>query len=230
MLKKPVLLLAFLLLPFAAVASQLPEYPFIHVTGSSTQYIQADLGELDFEIVATDTDPAKARATLEERLAQIQALVEDQSLPVEDVKVRDTRQNYKDQAYTIRCSIHLNVRDLSKWKALAGGLVGMENLDNFATDFSPADRQQVEMDLTNDAIKDARKHAESMAAGFGRKLGPVAGVTTGALKNLSNAMGLYPSDFVNRRGGAPKRVEKEDIASITMLRYAVQVDVIFRIK
>ena len=68
-----------------------------------------------------------------------------------------------------------------------------------ATDFSPADKQQVEMDLTNEAIKDARKHAEAMAAGFGRKLGLVTGVTTGSLKNLTNAMGLYPSDFVNRK-------------------------------
>ncbi len=232
MLKKPVLLLAFLLLPFATQASQLPDYPFIHLTGSAAQYVQADLGEVDFEIVATDVDAAKARATVEERLARIRALVEEQALPEDDVKVRDLRQNMKDGSpfYTVRCSVHLNVRDLSKWQAIAVGLIGMENLDNFATDFAPADKEQVEMELVNAAIKDARKHAEAMATGFGRKLGPVSGVSTGALKNLTNAMGLYPSDFVNRRGPAPKRMEKADIASVTMLRFAVQVDVIFRIK
>lgn len=233
MLKKPILLLAFLFVPLAASASQLPEYPFIHITGSAVQFVPAELGELDFEVVANDADPAKARATVEERLAQIQALVQEQGLPADDVMVRDVRQNIKEgsQVYTVRCSIHLNVRDLGKWQAIAGGLVGMENLDNFATDFAPADKQQVEMDLTNEAIKDARKHAEAMALGFGRKLGQVSGVTTGALKNLTNAMGLYPTDFLNRaRGGNPKRVEKSDIVGITMLRFAVAVDVIFRIK
>lgn len=233
MLKKPILLLAFLFVPLVASASQLPEYPFIHIAGSSVQFVTADLGELDFEVVAADVDPAKARATVEERLAQIQALVQEQGLPAEDVMVRDTRQNIKEgsQVYTVRCSIHLNVRDLSKWQALAGGLLGMENLDNFATEFSPADKQKVEMELTNEAIKDARKHAEAMAAGFGRKLGPVTGVTTGSLKNLTNAMGLYPTDFLNRsRGANPKRLEKAEIAGITALRFAVSVDVIFRIK
>ncbi|GAB3454762.1 oxidative stress defense protein [Massilia terrae] len=233
MLKKSILLLAFLFVPLAASASQLPEYPFIHITGSAMQFVPPDLGELDFEIVATNADPAQARATVDERIAQIQALVQEQGLPAEDVMLRDVRQSIKEgsQVYDVRCSVHLNVRDLSKWQAIAGGLVGMENLDNFATDFAPADKEQVEMELTNAAIKDARKHAEAMAAGFGRKLGPVTGVSTGALKNLSNAMGLFASDFTNRsRAGSPKRMEKPNIASVAALRFAVQVDVIFRIK
>lgn len=233
MLKKSTLLLAFLFVPFAGSASQLPEYPFIHVTGSAMQFVPAEVGELDFEIVAVNADPAQARATVDERIAQIQALVQEQGLPAEDVLVRDTRQAIKEgsQVYDVRCSVHLNVRDLGKWQAIAGGLVGMENLDNFATDFAPADKDQVEMELTNAAIKDARKHAEAMAAGFGRKLGPVTGVSTGALKNLSNAMGLFPSDFTNRsRAGGPKRMDKANIASVAALRFAVSVDVIFRIK
>jgi uncharacterized protein YggE len=238
MLKKSILLAALLFAPIAAFASQLPEYPFIHVTGSATQYVIPDLGELDFEIVANDTDPAQARATVEARVAEIQALVQEQGLPADDVGVRDTRQTIRKNegtdaapVYQVRCAIHLNVRDLTKWRPIAEGLLGKANLDNFATDFSPAERAQVEMMLTNEAIKEARKHAEAIAGGFGRKLGAVTGVTTGSLKNLTNAMGLYPSDFVNRsRGGGGNRMDKADIVNIVPQRYSASVDIIFRIK
>jgi uncharacterized protein YggE len=95
MLKKSILLGALLFASIAAFASQLPEYPFIHVTGSATQFVIPDLGELDFEVVANDPDPAQARATVEARVAEIQALVQEQGLPADDLMVRDTRQTIR---------------------------------------------------------------------------------------------------------------------------------------
>ncbi|MGZ5202049.1 MAG: SIMPL domain-containing protein [Telluria sp.] len=239
MLRKSIAATALLLATFFAHASQLPEYPFIHVTGNASQYVIPDVGELDFEVVAANADPAAARETVEARVAEIQALVQAQGLSADDVMVRDTRQTIRkgegtdaNPVYQIRCAIHLNVSDLTKWQAIAGGLLATPNLDNFAIDFSPKDREQVETELTNDAIKDARKRAEAMAAGFGRKLGPVTGVSTGMLKNLTNSMGLLPSDFTRntRSGTTGTRVEKADIVNIVPMRFSQTVDIIFRIR
>jgi uncharacterized protein len=239
MLKKTLALLLIALIPCLAAASQLPEYAFIHVTGNASQYVIPDVGELDFEVVAFNADPAVARETVEARVAEIQALVQEQGLSGDDVMVRDTRQTIRkgegteaNPVYQIRCAIHLNVSDLTKWQAIAGALLAKPNLDNFAIDFSPKDREQVEIALTNEAIRDARKRAEAMAAGFGRKLGPVTGVSSGMLKNLTNSMGLLPSDFSrnNTRPSNGMRVDKADIVNIVPLRFSQTVDIIFRIK
>jgi uncharacterized protein YggE len=238
MLKKTLALFLIALAPCLAAASQLPDYPFIHVTGNASQYVLPDVGSIDFDVVAVDADPAAARARVDASVAEVQALAQAQGLAEDDVTVRDVRQTQvkaggagAEQMYQIRAGIHVNVSDLGKWQAVAGGLLGKANLDNFAVDFAPADRAQVEIMLTNEAIKDARKRAEEIAAGFGRKLGPVAGVTTGMLKNLGGVMGLVVSENARRtRGGNAKQVDKADIVNVIAMPFAQTVDVVFRIK
>jgi uncharacterized protein YggE len=236
--KKFVLVVALASLPFAASGSQLPEYPFIHVSGSAFTYAIPDIGELDFEIVATDPDPGAARAVVEARIAEINALMEQQGLPGDGVEVLDLRQFIRKgdpsattPVYEIKCGVHLTVRDLTKWRAIAGALLAKPNLDGFATSFGATGRDKIEMELTAEAIRDARRRAEAMAAGFGRKVGAVAGVTSGALKNLAGAMGLVQADAFNRANSTnPNRGERADIVNISTLKFMQPVDVIFRIK
>jgi uncharacterized protein YggE len=237
-LKQIVLVAGLALAPYVS-ASQLPEYPFIHVTGSAFTYAMPDNGELDFDIVATDADPAVARATVEARVAEIQALMEEQGFAADDVQVRDVRQNIRKdgdaaaqaQRYDIKCTVHLNVRNLVKWSAVTGGLLAKPNLDNFSTNFGTSERDKIETDLANEAIANARRRAEAMAAGFGRKLGPVTAVTPGTLKNLTGSMGLMPADFNGRsNSSSASRVARGDIVNIVNLKFSQTVDIIFRIK
>jgi uncharacterized protein YggE len=235
--KKIAVIAGFALMPYAC-ASQLPEYPFIHVTGSASTYVVPDIGELDFEVVAADADPEAARATVEARIAELSALMEQQGLPLDDVQVRDMRQQIRKTepaaaapAYEVKCTVHLTVRDLTKWGAIAGGLLAKPNVDNFYTDFGTSERDRIEADLTNEAISDARRRAEAMAAGFGRKLGLVTAVTAGALKNLTAAMGLVQADFANRQNSSnAKRTARSDLVNVTSMKFMQPVDVIFRIK
>ncbi|MFL6671915.1 MAG: SIMPL domain-containing protein [Massilia sp.] len=238
MFKKLAILAVLAYSPFAASASQLPEYPFIHVSASASANVVPDIGELDFEILAADPDPAAARAAVEARIAEIQGLMEQQGAPLDDVEVRDLRQAIrKGEAsatapiYEIKCAVHLNVHDLTKWRAIAGGLLAKPNLDGFSTSFGATARDKIEMELTAEALRDARRRADAMAAGVGRKVGAVTAVTNGALKNLSSAMGLVQADFYNRRNSTEaNRVEPGDIVNITSLKFVQSVDVIFRIK
>jgi uncharacterized protein YggE len=226
------------ILPLAVSASQLPEYPFIHVSGSAYSYVIPDIGTLDFEVSAADADPAAARATVEARVAEIRALYQEQGLSPDDAEVRDVSQKIRkgDEAatapvYVVKCIVHLTVRELVKWSAIAGGLLARQNLDNFSVSFDATARDKIEMELTGEAIKDARRRAEGMAAGFGRKVGPVTAVTAGALKNLTGAMGLVPVDFQSRRNSSDaSHVARGDIVNIVSLKFSQPVDVIFRIK
>jgi uncharacterized protein YggE len=239
MLKKFVALAALVFAPLVVSASQLPDYPFIHMTGNARLYVMPDSGAIDFEVIADDADPAAARKVVEDRVAEVRALVEAQGLAPESLQVHDVRQSLQRSprgdapaSYEVKCVVHIDVHEMSKWTGVAGGLLGMQNLDAFATTFDTSERDKIESDLAAQAVHDAQRKADALAKSFGRKLGPVSAVTTGALKNLGNAMGLVTNDFSSRRGtvAQAQRMDKENIVSITVIPMALSVDVIFRLK
>jgi uncharacterized protein YggE len=239
MLKKFAAVSVLMFLSNCASASQLPDYPFIHASGSGFVYVAPDVGEIDFEISTHDPEPEAARKVAEARIAEIRALVEGLALPSDDVQIRDLRKDMRkgEQTqpgvvdYDIKCTVHIKVRDIGKWKALVSPLLNMANLDGFMTGFDVSGREEVEARLTGEAIKAARRKAEAIAAGFGRKLGPVSGVSTGELKNMTRAMGMAATDpFHNDRGAGRGEVDRDSLLMVTLIKMAQSVDVIFRIK
>lgn len=239
MLKKIIAAAALTFVSFAASASQLPDYPFIHTSGNGFVYVAPDVGEIDFEISAHQADPEAARQVVEGRIAEVRALVAGLALPEADVEIRDVRKDIrKGEAgqpgvvlYDIKCGVHIKVSDLSKWKALVSPLISMANIDGFMTGFDVSKREQVETELTGDAIKAARRKAEAIAAGFGRKLGPVSGVSAGDLKNLTRAMGLAATDQQRfTRAVGKSEYDRDSLLMINVMRMSQSVDVIFRIK
>ena len=238
MLKK-IILVASLLLPLAASATDLPDYPFIHVGGNGFSYVMPDVGEIDFEVSAYNSDPEAARQVVEGRVAEIRALVAQLALVNTDVEIRDLRKEIRkpDPAqpgvvlYDIKCGVHIKVNDLSKWRELVGPLIAMQNLDAFMGSFDTTKRDELEMELTGEAIKSAKRKAEGIAAGFGRKLGPVSGVSAGDLKNVSRAMGFAGAEPTRARNVVARNDrEREALLMVEVMKMSRSVDVIFKIK
>jgi uncharacterized protein YggE len=238
MLKKWTLIAALTLVHAAASAAELPAYPFIHTSGVGSTYVIPDVGEIDFEIVAVDADPEVARALIETRLTQIRAAGDGAGIAPDDIAVRDVRREIRKYPnaepgmvnHELRCSVHIKVSNLTSWAALVSPLLNLPNLDGFMTEFTATDREKVESALLADAIKMARRRAEGMAAGAGKKLGEVAAMTSGQLSNLTRSMGLSPQDVYGRNGGDRGQAAKKDLLTIVTLKFAQTVDVIFRIK
>ena len=227
----------------SARASQLPDYPFVHATGEAFVRVLPDLGEIDFDLSAFDPDTAAAAALVQARIAEIQAMLVEQgadaqSSPVADVNFRDLRKEIRksDNAdpkaapeYEIRCAAHINVRDLGKWRTVIQALLAKPNIDHLSTSFGLRERARVERDLMADAVKDAQRRADAMAAGFGKKVGAVTAVSSGPLRNLSSSIGLAPSDTY-RAERARGVSEEKDFVTIDVLKWSQTVDMIFRIK
>lgn len=224
----------------AASASALPDYPFVHVSGSAFQGVMPDIAALDFEIVVVDADPVAGRTILDARVGEVRALMQQLGLDADDAAVRELRQAIRKgegsavvaPQYELRCDVHINVRNVAAWPALAGGLFGKPNLDGFASSFDLSTMQQVTDELTVQAIGNARHRADAMAAGFDRRVGPVMGATAEGLKNLSTAMGLERDEFRNGRGGGKSGaadVSREQLLLVPALRLQQSVDVIFRL-
>jgi uncharacterized protein YggE len=225
--------------PLAASATDLPDYPFIHASGSAQRYaIPPDFAEIDFEVSAYHPDPAAAREVVEGRVAEVRALLASLGLPDGDIEIRDIRKDIRkaDQAqpgvvqYDFKAGVHIKVSDLSKWKALMTPLIAMPNVDGFMTVFDTSKREEIETELTTDALKSARRKAELIAVGLGRKLGPANAVSTGDLRNVSRAMGLAPSEATRYRAPARNDPDREGLLQIVAMQFAKSVDVIFRFK
>ncbi|MEW6371862.1 MAG: SIMPL domain-containing protein [Pseudomonadota bacterium] len=227
--------LPLLALPRAAAASPLPSYPFVHVSADASVYRVPDIGTVDFEILVADADPELARATVETRIAEIRSLLEEQGVPLDGLETRDVRKELRKgvpveaPVYEVRSSVRVNMRDLSKWRAVVAPLLGMPNLNSFATTFDTSEREQVEADLMMDALRDARRRAELIAKGARRKLGAVTAVTPGGVKNVGYSIGLLRADFMERRG-SEARVKADEFLAIEALKLVQPVDVVFRLE
>jgi uncharacterized protein YggE len=237
-MKKIFLASLFALLPLASRAAELPAYPFIHVNGYGTAVVMPDVGTVEFEIASQDADPATALAVVQARIDDIRALMKQLGVPEADLEMRDIRREIKKTeqpgapVYDLRSSVKLTVRNLANWKMLVEPLLDKPNLDGFMTGFDSSEREKIEIELMGDAIKMARRKADGVAAGFGRKVGAVSGVSTGELKNLTRAMNLSPVEFNNYRGNQERRppADRAELVTVTSIKLQQPVDVIFRIK
>jgi uncharacterized protein YggE len=235
---------AALALPTAsAFASTIPDYPFVHVTGNSFRIEMPDIASLDFQIVAADADPAAARAVIETRVGELRALLQELSIEADDMVVSDVRQGVRKErapgaapVYELSAAVKINVRNVGNWVRLAGGVLGKPNVDSFAADFDLSTMDKVNDELVTEAILDARRRAEVMAAASGRRLGPVMAVTMDALKKLGTRMGLEREEFKTPRPArriANQRadeIDRETFLTLQALKLGQAADVVFRLE
>lgn len=238
MFKRLTLALALTAALLPATAAEFPDYPFIHTSGSGYANVAPDLGEIDFEIVAFDPSPELARQAVEARIVAIRAVLDGAGVTATDIDVRDLRRELRKAdpnqpglvQYDIKCAVHIKITELSKWKAVVGPLIGMDNLDGFLVGFDSSRREQIEGELTADALKAARRRAEVIAAGIGRKLGLASAVSTGDLKNVTRAVGLGGVQPAAYRNPVRSDPDREGLLMVVPMKLSQSVDVIYRLK
>lgn len=216
----------------SAFAADLPAYPFIHVEATGSMVAMPDIGQIDFEVAAVDKDPAQARKVVEERLSAIRSLMAQTGVNLADLEVRDIRTiQHKGEvpSYELRAAVKIMVRELARWKAVVEPLLEQPNLDGFVTAFDSTDRERIETELLNDALRLARRKADGIAAGMGRKVLTVGGVSTSGIKNLSRSMNFTPTDYRADRS-RDNQTARSELAVVNALKMAQPVDVIFRLK
>lgn len=229
----------FTLLSATTQAADLPVYPFVHVTGSGYVHVVPDRGEIDFDISAYDPDPAAAQAVVDARIAELRTLIEALGFDPAAISIGAVRREMrksdggeqKDPVYDLVCAVHIDVKDVTKWRQTMEPILGMKNLDHFSTSFSTVDRDKIESELTLQALKDARRRADVMASGVGKKVLAATAVSSGQLRNLTGAIGLQTSNSDTNTDPAPRnQQETRDLLMLTTLKMAQSVDVIYRLK
>lgn len=221
----------------SGLAADLPNHPFIHVSGSADQYLMPDVGEIDIDIVSLEPDADAAWKLVNEKLEASRALFAQHGIAPDDVFVQDiVRRPRKVEVLPVgqpmpmetRVSMHVTVRDLGQWTPLMRTLLVMKDIESLSVTFNRSDRAKVESDLLQQAIAQTKLKAQDIARAIGSKLGAATGVSIGPLKNLSNAMGMA-SDSNAHSGGGRRNRPQADMALVQAMRLAQVVDVIYRI-
>jgi uncharacterized protein YggE len=213
-----------------AVASPLPDYPFVHTSGSAEIYVPPDHAVIDLVVTASDADAAQAHRAIEARLADLTAALAAQGVQGADVVPRQVRKELRRNGEAVladlKCGMQVQVRDLAKWREVMLVLLDKPDITDLATSFRTSERERIDRQLMADALKDARHKAELAAATLGKKLGDATAVSPGPLRNLGSALGLAGGDPGRMTvGGTPG-----DMLQIQALRMVQNVDVVFRLK
>jgi uncharacterized protein YggE len=172
--------MVLLLLPGLGMASGIPAFPFVFVTGQAEKEVPPDIATVNFGVQVFDEDPAKALSLVEERSNELMALFNKYGIDRKDVVAfeinKETVRERKDYValrilgYELTRRVTVTVRKLDKFDALMTQLIGLRNITNVRTVFDTTQRKDIETDLFRQAAQKARQQAELLAKGFGSEI------------------------------------------------------------
>jgi uncharacterized protein YggE len=202
----------------AVAASPLPPYPFVTTGGKAEAWLKPDLGELQFDIVAQNTDPAAGLAVVSAAADELTALFVAHGVAEADIEAFDLgkkiipvhQKQDGDPPFATIITRHMRVpvRDLAQWPALLGAVLGHDNIDNLRGAFDRSDREQLESQLALEAARNARQSAAQMAQAFGRKAGPVMAVSKGSMERVGAPFGFGPAAATGAAASRPDAPER----------------------
>jgi uncharacterized protein YggE len=221
-----------------AVASQLPDYPFIHATGIASIYVSPDIGSIGFDIAVSNEHAEDAAKLVDTINAEILVILERNNIPVGDYTIEELQKKLRVIDATdkipagviveIKQSVNITVKDMTKWDALTAELVAKDNLANFDSTFDRTDRQKIKDGLMIDAIHNAQHNGGIIAEGIGKHLGAATAVSSEKLHDIGFALGLAQGDYFEMRDN--RNDQNPRFAAPQALKISQSVDVIFRLK
>lgn len=212
-------ILVFLTLGQFAFSAEVPDFPFILVTGDAEIKIKPDLAKIAFQITEFNKDADKASAQVFQRGKSIVELasklgitpsqITSSSYNKSTVRKRDDHFNDLDiTGYEIRQNFTVEITNITIYSTFVDQLLSASHVESIANDFDVSNRDAIEAELLKAAIKNAQKKATAMMDGLGLKVGSVYAVTQdsnlGAFQAVFGVHEIFssatpPPDFVPPR-------------------------------
>lgn len=204
-----VAILALLALPASGMASNIPTFPFVFVTGQAEKEVPPDIATVGFVVKVFDEDPDKALSLIQERSKELFAIFGKYGIDNRDVVAfeinKETVRERKDYValkilgYELTRRITMTVRKLGNFDALMTQLIGLRNVSDVRTVFDTTTRKEIEADLFRQAAQKAREQAEILAKGFGSEIVSVHAISVSPFSfgmmdeafGVGSLLGLY---------------------------------------
>ena len=224
-----------------ALATNLPDFPFVVAVGKTEEAVAPDTATISLEVLAFESSSEKAVAIVTATSAQIMATLAAHKLDSSSVEASDLQKSTKRHrdknynsleilGYTVARDFTIQLDDISGYSPLAKALMGLDNVVEIRSRFDVKDRESIENRLLAEAMKNARQKAVTMAQAIGSEVKSVYAISQG-----SNFNGFLAAFGESRYGAyvapasSPREPELVMFApkSIDIIQ---TVNVVFRIK
>lgn len=223
------------------IASPLPEFPFINVTGEARLEVAPDKARIQFVIRQTaDTAEAATSAVYKQSNDLMQFLaangVTDSDIDAAQINKEALYKDYNDRAitgYEASQPVAVTLNQLSNYVAIMDYLFKQPQIFSINGSFDSSQREQHELKLSEQAGSDARRRAEQLAAAQGVKISSVFAITeAGGWGQLAGDFG-FAGNAVSF-GALRKNAEMADSSVSLVLPQHItlqkSVNVIYKIK
>ena len=180
---KLILTLALLVGSFFSLASPIPDFPFVTVTGQSTKQVAPDSATLNFYISTFHQSSEVANAQLTQAINEVLALLKANGVSDAQItafELEKSQRRKRDDSisfsslevlgYDMNRRFEVVLTDLKKYPALMTQLYATDNAHGFESKFDNSQRESIKSGLIGEAAAQARKKADLMAEGLGVKI------------------------------------------------------------
>lgn len=160
--------------------------PRVTVTGSGAIEVQPDTAKVSLGVYVLNKDLRRAKATSDEAVLGLLEAIRQLGIEGRDVtsSVLDIDPTYSDSetvppeflGYEISRSVHVILRDLAKLDQLVDRAIEAGANRQFNVELTTSKQKELQDQALQIAMEDARGQAQSLAAGFGAKLGAVRSI------------------------------------------------------
>ncbi|BBQ82299.1 oxidative stress defense protein [Klebsiella sp. WP7-S18-CRE-02] len=213
-------------------ANELPDGPHIVTSGTASVAAVPDIATLAIEVNIAAKDAASAKKQADQRVAQYLSFLEQNGVAKNDISSANLRtqpdydyQNGKSvlKGYRAVRTVEVTLRQLDKLNSLLDGALkaGLNEIRSVSLGVAKPDAYKDK--ARKAAIDDAIHQAQSLAAGFHSKLGPVYSVRY----HVSN---YQPSPMVRMMKADAAPVSAQETYEQTTIQFDDQVDVVFQLQ
>jgi len=188
---KRFLFLPLLLLPIAVFAEGgLPDKPYIYVEGKAEVKKPADLVIMRFDLVGRAPDQPKANADVQSKANKIFGMLKERKIADNDVIAEDLRSEPEFEqdennsrghgkliGYKVTRPFQIKVRDIAAFPKLADELIGIQGVEFSGIDGGLDKEKDIENEVWNKALADARDRAEKTLKPLAMKIDSVFAVS-----------------------------------------------------
>jgi len=184
----------------------------VTVTGEAKTQQKSQVATFTAGVTAVNDNKETAIAEVNDKIEALVAAVkafgidsadiQTQNLNVyrnEETYYEEGRQKTRPGQWRVNNSISIKLKDVDRVAKLAELLTSSGATEVYGPSFTVDDTKEAEAGLVSEAMADARKKAEAMAAAAGRSLGKVLSVTEGS--NVSGVRPMYEGMGAGGGGG-----------------------------
>jgi uncharacterized protein YggE len=206
------LFLPLLMLPIAAFAEGgLPDKPYIYVQGKAEVKKPADVVTLRFDLVGRAPEQPKANADVQSNANKILALLKERKIADNDIIAEDLRsepeyeqeENYsrghgKLIGYKVTRPFQIKIHDIPTFPKLSDELINITGLEFQGIDGGLAKEKEVESDVWNKALANAREQADRTLKPLDMKIDSVFAVSPVSFPEIRSR--IFGSEDVTELG------------------------------